>query len=200
MVLEEISPDRKTDMNRNRILLVEDEQDIAELVVLHLADLCDEVVVASDGHEGMHLATTMNWALIILDLGLPGPDGLEICRAVRRLRAYQPIMMLTAKGSELDRVLGLETGADDYLPKPFSVLELAARVRAIMRRVKHLRHDDPADAEAANLISVGSLTIDPRPAGGPQGWRAHRSDGPRIRSAGALRAAPGSGLQPRGPA
>ena len=148
-------------MNRNRILLVEDERDVSELVASHVADLCDEVVVARDGHQGMHLATTMNWTLIILDLCLPGPDGLAICRAVRRARTYQPIMMLTSKASERDRVLGLESGADDYLSKPFSVLELAARVRAIIRRVKSLRESTAADDFAASLITAGALTIDP---------------------------------------
>ncbi len=102
-------------MSKRRILLVEDEEDIADLVALHLSDLCDEVVVARDGHEGMRLATAEEWALIILDLRLPGPDGLEICRAIRRDRSYQPILMLTSKSAELDRVFGLERGADDYL-------------------------------------------------------------------------------------
>jgi len=148
-------------MTARRILLVEDEQDIADLVVLHLSDLCDEIVVASDGHEGMRQATTRNWSLIILDLRLPGPDGLEICRAVRRERAYQPILMLTSKSAELDRVLGLETGADDYLTKPFSVLELAARVRAILRRVDNLQPRAVADVEPGQPIEAGPVTIDP---------------------------------------
>ena len=148
-------------MHSRRILLVEDEQDIADLVVLHLDDLCDEIVVANDGHEGLRQALMQDWSLIILDLRLPGPDGLEICRAVRRERSYQPIMMLTSKSAELDRVLGLETGADDYLTKPFSVLELAARVRAILRRVENLR--DPAAKIAADhdAIQVGAINIDP---------------------------------------
>ncbi len=143
-----------------RILLVEDERDIAELVALHLADVCDEVVIANDGHEGMRLAMTMDWALVVLDLRLPGPDGLAICRAVRRERAYQPILMLTSKSSELDRVLGLESGADDYLTKPFSVLELTARVRAILRRVEQLQKSAPADDEPAT-VAAGAVTIDP---------------------------------------
>ena len=91
-------------MAKRRILLVEDEQDIADLVVLHLGDLCDQIVVARDGHDGLRQATTQDWSLIILDLRLPGPDGLEICRAVRRDRSYQPILMLTSKSSELDRL------------------------------------------------------------------------------------------------
>ncbi len=147
-------------MSRRRILVVEDEQDIADLVALHLSDLCDEVVVANDGHEGLRLATSQDWAVICLDLRLPGPDGLEICRAVRRERAYQPILMLTSKSAELDRVLGLETGADDYLTKPFSVLELVARVRAILRRVENLQAA-PHTESANEAIIAGDVTIDP---------------------------------------
>jgi DNA-binding response OmpR family regulator len=148
-------------MHSRRILLVEDEQDIADLIVLHLGDLCDEVVVARDGHEGMRQATMQDWSLIILDLRLPGPDGLEICRAVRRERSYQPILMLTSKSAELDRVLGLETGADDYLTKPFSVLELAARVRAILRRVENLKKAVAPDESQGNSIQAGAIRIDP---------------------------------------
>jgi len=146
---------------KRRILLVEDEQDIAELVALHLDDLCDEVVIASDGYEGMRLAKFQDWSLIILDLRLPGPDGLEICRAVRRERAYQPILMLTSKSAELDRVLGLETGADDYLTKPFSVLELVARVRAILRRVENMQRAPQAEQQTSTTIDTGKMTIDP---------------------------------------
>lgn len=148
-------------MSNRRILLVEDEQDIADLVALHLSDVCDEIVVANDGYEGMRLATTDNWALIILDLRLPGPDGLEICRAVRRERPYQPILMLTSKSSELDRVLGLETGADDYLTKPFSVLELVARVRAIFRRIENMQHGQPQASAMNPAVKVGKLSVDP---------------------------------------
>ena len=97
-------------MAKRRILIVEDEHDIAELVALHLGDLCDETVIASDGHEGLRLATSEQWAVIILDLRLPGPDGLEICRTVRRDHPYQPILMLTSKSSELD-VMGGDSGA-----------------------------------------------------------------------------------------
>ena len=116
-------------------------------------------MVARDGYEGMRLATTQNWALTILDLRLPGPDGLEICRAIRRERPYQPILMLTSKSAELDRVLGLETGADDYLTKPFSILELVARVRAIFRRMESMAPQ--AEADSRNKIRVGNLTINP---------------------------------------
>lgn len=148
-------------MGSRRILLVEDEEDIADLVALHLRDVCDDLVVASDGFEGLRLATSDNWALIILDLRLPGPDGLEICRAVRRDRTYQPILMLTSKSSELDRVLGLETGADDYLTKPFSVLELVARVRAIFRRVESMQRSQPAESSELQAVTIGDLCIYP---------------------------------------
>ncbi len=148
-------------MKQRRILLVEDEQDIAELVSLHLRDLCDEFVVASDGFEGLRLATSETWSLAILDLCLPGPDGLEICRAIRREGSYQPILMLTSKSAELDRVLGLETGADDYLTKPFSVLELVARVRAIFRRIESLQQSPQPAPDRARSVSAGDLTIDP---------------------------------------
>ena len=147
-------------MNTRRILLVEDEHDIAELVTLHLKDLCDDITVAADGHEGMRLAMSESWSLIILDLRLPGPDGLEICRSVRRDRPYQPILMLTSKSSELDRVLGLETGADDYLTKPFSVLELVARVRAIFRRVENLQRGAAAQPSPHSAIKAGPMNID----------------------------------------
>jgi DNA-binding response OmpR family regulator len=148
-------------MKKRRILLVEDEQDIAELVSLHLGDVCDEFVVAADGYEGLRLATSQTWSLVILDLCLPGPDGLEICRAIRREGVYQPILMLTSKSAELDRVLGLETGADDYLAKPFSVLELVARVRAIFRRVENLQQAPQPSAELSRRLRAGNLTIDP---------------------------------------
>ena len=147
-------------MTDRRILIVEDEQDIAELVALHLGELCDEVVIAGDGYEGMRQATSEKWSLIILDLRLPGPDGLEICRAIRRNRAYQPILMLTSKSSELDRVLGLETGADDYLTKPFSVLELVARVRAMFRRIENLPGTSAAPDHRDSVVSRGDLHID----------------------------------------
>lgn len=140
-----------------RILIVEDEQDIAELVGLHLSALCDQTIIARDGHEGLKLAMSEQWAMIILDLRLPGPDGLAICRAVRRERPYQPILMLTSKSSELDRVLGLETGADDYLTKPFSVLELVARVRALFRRIENTQQT--LASVNGGMTNIGPLSI-----------------------------------------
>jgi DNA-binding response OmpR family regulator len=143
-------------MNR-RILVIEDERDIADLLKLHLSDVCGEVVLAFDGTSGLEQALGGHWDLIILDLRLPGVDGLQICRRVREGPAYTPILMLTSKSSELDRVLGLELGADDYLTKPFSILELLARVKAIFRRVESLAG---AGDNGNGLIDYGGLFID----------------------------------------
>jgi DNA-binding response OmpR family regulator len=117
-----------------QILVIEDERDIAELIALHLSDLPAEVTMAHDGPRGLELALAQSWDAIVLDLRLPGLGGLDLCREVRAQTSHVPILMLTARSSELDRVLGLELGADDYLSKPFSVLELQARMKALLRR------------------------------------------------------------------
>src|SRR5271156_1352460 len=119
-----------------KVLVVEDQHEIAELVKLHLGDIDCRTKLAFDGLSGLADAEANKYDLIILDLMLPGESGLEICRRLRARVDYTPILMLTSRSSELDRVLGLEMGADDYLTKPFSVLELQARVKAIFRRVK----------------------------------------------------------------
>jgi DNA-binding response OmpR family regulator len=121
-------------MPHHRILVIEDDKDIARLVELHLKDAGYEVDLANDGYAGLKLALSNKFDLIILDLLLPGMDGIEICRRVRSAPAYTLILMLTSRSSELDRVLGLEIGADDYLTKPFSIRELLARVKALFRR------------------------------------------------------------------
>ncbi len=145
------------DTTARRVLVVEDEADIAHLLALHLRDANCEVTLAPDGHEGLRLALDRPWDLVILDLRLPGPDGLSICRTLRREAAYVPVLMLTSKSSELDRVLGLELGADDYVTKPFSVSELVARVKAIFRRVDSLAR---RGAVARRELKVGPLQID----------------------------------------
>lgn len=145
-------------MKRRKILVVEDESDIAELIRLHLSDLDFDVTLAADGYSGLRLAIMQAWDLIILDLRLPGPDGLEICRKVRGNSDYVPILMLTSKSSELDRVLGLEMGADDYVTKPFSVMELMARVKAIFRRSETLQSISTDDDAA---LSIGNILIEP---------------------------------------
>ena len=115
-----------------QILVVEDEKDIAQLLQLHLSECCEQVVCAPDGQEGLRLALERQWDLIILDLRLPGISGLDICRHLRSTQSYVPILMLTAKSTELDRVLGLEIGADDYVTKPFSVQELVAMFEVVI--------------------------------------------------------------------
>jgi DNA-binding response OmpR family regulator len=139
-----------------QVLVIEDDEDIAKLVKLQLAEISCNVRIATDGVVGLAEAEFKAYDLIILDLMLPGVDGLEICRRVRAKDRYTPILMLTAKSSELDRVLGLEMGADDYLTKPFSVMELSARVKAIFRRVENLSQD----RRPAPVIEAGDLAID----------------------------------------
>jgi DNA-binding response OmpR family regulator len=143
---------------RKKILVVEDERDIADLIRLHLEDLNYVVSVARDGNTGLRKGSAGSWNLIILDLRLPGVDGLEICRRLRVRSEYVPILMLTSKSSELDRVVGLEIGADDYVTKPFSVLELMARVKAILRRSDLCER---TQVQAMDSVQVGNLVIDP---------------------------------------
>jgi DNA-binding response OmpR family regulator len=121
------------------ILLIEDDPEIAGLVEIHLRDQGYRVERAGEGDTGLRLALEGRHDLIILDLMLPGTPGLEICRRLREKESAVPILMLTAKSEEIDKVLGLELGADDYLSKPFSIRELIARVKAILRRTQSLR-------------------------------------------------------------
>jgi len=132
-----------------RVLVIEDEPDMAHLLCLHLAELPAQVQASADGIAGLKAAQQRGpWDLIVLDLRLPGLGGLDVCRALRQAGDRVPILMLTARGAELDRVLGLELGADDYLTKPFSVLELGARVRALWRRVDGRAGAAPDDEPA----------------------------------------------------
>jgi DNA-binding response OmpR family regulator len=141
------------------ILVVEDNQELARLLEIHLHDLSYEVELAFDGHSGLAKAQTKKYDLIILDIMLPGLDGLEICRRVRGKDVYTPILILTSKASELDRVLGLEMGADDYVTKPFSIRELLARVKAIFRRVDELKSERQESKQA--IVKVKNLVVDP---------------------------------------
>lgn len=141
-----------------RILVVEDNKDLANLLDLHLRDLSYEVDLAFDGDTGLEKLYAKNYDLIILDIMLPGIDGLEICRRIRSKPTYTPILMLTSKSTELDRVLGLEMGADDYVTKPFSIRELMARVKAIFRRIDELKMENK-DGEQT-VLHRGDLVID----------------------------------------
>ncbi len=140
-----------------RLLVIEDEQDIAALLQLHLSDLPAEVTVARDGPAGLALAVAGRFDAIVLDLRLPGLSGLDVCRALRAGGHNAPILMLTARAAELDRVLGLELGADDYVTKPFSVLELQARVRALLRRAAQGKAAPP---DAEQRLACADLRID----------------------------------------
>jgi len=146
-------------MSRN-VLIVEDEQELAKILKRHLEDLSCTVQLAFTGEVGLRLAESKPFDLMLLDIMLPGMDGLEVCRRLRARRVYTPVLMLTARASEVDKVLGLEMGADDYLTKPFSVAELAARVKAIFRRVDALS-EQARDAQQP-LRFGEALSIDPR--------------------------------------
>jgi DNA-binding response OmpR family regulator len=140
-----------------KVLIIEDNLDIARLLSLHLKDIDCEPVVAPDGISGLKKAKSGRFDLIILDLMLPGLEGLELCRQLRNEPRYTAILMLTARSSELDRVLGLEVGADDYLTKPFSIRELLARVRAIFRRMEAFEKNEQA---RPRCIRAGDMAID----------------------------------------
>jgi phosphate regulon transcriptional regulator PhoB len=139
----------------SRVLIVEDEPDIRELVVHHLKREGYQVSAAAGGEEALRQVRAAPPDLVLLDLMMPAMDGLEVCRRLRQdpATAALPIVMLTAKGDEVDRVLGLEIGADDYIVKPFSPKELVARVKAVLRRSR------PAPGTVP--ITLGTLTIDP---------------------------------------
>jgi len=147
------------------ILVVEDEMKIARLVRDYLEDAGFEVIVAGDGTAALASARGSKPDLVVLDLGLPGRDGLDVTREIRR-RSTVPIVMLTARGSEADRVAGLELGADDYVVKPFSPRELVARIRAVLRRTEAVRTGGPEVLRAAGVevdLPRMRVAIDGRP-------------------------------------
>lgn len=141
----------------DKVLIIEDDADLVSLLTIHLQDLQCEVEKANSGSQGFLKAKTSNFDLIILDIMLPDMGGLEICSRLRALDIHTPIFMLTAKSEEFDKVLGLESGADDYLTKPFSIREFIARVKAIFRRVK-MQNEEPNNTA---LLQFEELLIDP---------------------------------------
>ncbi|MBX9704856.1 MAG: response regulator transcription factor [Gammaproteobacteria bacterium] len=144
-------------IQKRRFLVVEDELDIANLIQLHLQDFHAEIVHIDRGDLALQKALNECWDLMILDLRLPGLDGLDVCRELRSREIEFPIMILTARSTELDRVLGLELGADDYFTKPFSSLELVARVKALLRRSERKFKQTPVNS---NQLNIKHLTID----------------------------------------
>lgn len=147
-------------MEKNKpILIIEDDPNIIDLVEIHLKDLGYELDQSRDGQKGLQKALDNSYSLIILDLMLPGMDGLEICKRVRSGNEYTPILMLTAKSEELDKVLGLELGADEYITKPFSIRELIARVKAIFRRME-VNQEKIVERTNQKVVEYADLTID----------------------------------------
>ncbi|MBD9535282.1 response regulator transcription factor [Stenotrophomonas sp. STM01] len=141
-----------------RVLIVEDDAHIANLLRMHLRDEGYDVTHAATGDEGLRLLEDQQWSALVLDLMLPGVDGLEICRRARAMTRYTPIIITSARASEVHRILGLELGADDYLAKPFSMLELVARVKALLRRVEAMAQNARVDA---GEIETAGVRIDP---------------------------------------
>ena len=150
-------------MSTRNILIIEDNPEIAGLLSLHLNDMGCRVLSEQDGLRGLSRAQSDKPDLIVLDLMLPGLDGIEICRRLRMGDDYTPIIMLTARSAEADRVAGLDTGADDYLTKPFSIPEFLARVKTIFRRQERLARqadDTPVPIHAgALLIDIEKRTV-----------------------------------------
>jgi two-component system OmpR family response regulator len=156
------SDERGSDASGARVLVVEDEPHIRDLIALHLSLEGLKPVAVGDGDEGLRLARAEPFDLVVLDLMLPGLDGVTVCRAIRRdtTNGDVPILMLTARREESDKVLGLESGADDYLTKPFGVREFVARVRALLRRPRSSRLV-AGIGDDARPIAVKGLTVDP---------------------------------------
>lgn len=142
-----------------KVLVVEDDPNIVELLSIHLQDLNCILDKSYHGEEGCKKALQHGYDLIILDVMLPGMDGIEICRKVRAQNVQTPILMLTAKSEEIDKVLGLEMGADDYLTKPFSIREFIARVKAIFRRMEMIGQSE-LKQKSKSLLNYGALSID----------------------------------------
>lgn len=145
-------------MDYKKILIVEDDPEIAELLEINLSDAGYRVEKARDGIEGLNKALTNEYDLIILDLMLPKLDGYDVCKRIREEKRTTPILMLTSKSEEFDKVLGLELGADDYITKPFSIRELIARVKALIRRVDAVKQEASNESQESE-IKIGELVI-----------------------------------------
>jgi DNA-binding response OmpR family regulator len=144
-----------------RLLVIEDELDVASLLRMHLCELPAYVRLAADGEQGLALAMSEAWDLVVLDLRLPRLGGLDVCREIRSSGRRVPILILTAQANELDRVHGLELGADDYVSKPFSILELQARIKALLRRAAFGQAVSATSGGAApRNLQFGALRLD----------------------------------------
>lgn len=143
--------------SENSVLVVEDNKDLLNLLKINLSDQGYEVITAEDGEMALNQFTSRNPSMIILDVMLPKLDGLEVCKRIRKENRMVPILMLTAKSEEVDKVLGLELGADDYMTKPFSIRELLARVKAIIRRL-HVQEEE--GKEGGKVMEFDDLVMD----------------------------------------
>ena len=141
----------------NKVLIIEDDNSIIDLLTINLIDIHCEVESTTFGKKGVELAVSNHYDLIILDIRLPDLNGVEVCKAIRSKLINTPIMMLTAESEEIDKIIGLETGADDYITKPFSVRELLTRIKVIFRRAEINRSDSQ---RTVSLISAGSIQIE----------------------------------------
>ena len=148
------------DDSKKKILIVDDEPSIQDLLVFNLEKEGYKTITASDGEEGVAVALSQNPDLILLDVMLPKADGLTVCKRIRQTLSKTPIIMLSAKGEEIDKILGLEIGADDYMTKPFSIRELIARVKANLRKVEQNEQDLASSMLRENKIIVGDLKLD----------------------------------------
>jgi len=147
-------------MSKKKILIIEDHMDLANILSLHLSDLDFQVTHAADGLKGLTYIEQESFDLVILDLMLPGMNGLDICQHIRKQNNYTPVLMLTSKSSEVDRVVGLEIGADDYVTKPFSIKEVIARIKALFRRVEAFSLSPNNNSEESNNVTFGNLEVD----------------------------------------
>lgn len=147
---------------RNKILIVEDEQALRETLAYNLTSEGYDAITCADGLQALEMARQEKPSLILLDIMLPGMDGFEVCRKLRG-EMNTPILMLTARDDEIDRIVGLEVGADDYMGKPFSMRELIARVKAMLRRVRLLQEEIPptiTETENTEVLHFNDLVID----------------------------------------
>ncbi len=145
-------------MDDKKVIIIEDDPEICDLLKIHLSDMGCEAESYHDGYTGYERAKSNDFDLVILDIRLPSMDGIDICQKLRANEVNTPIIMLTARSEEIDRVLGLEVGADDYMTKPFSVREFIARVKAIFRRSSIIKEE--IKRENVQQINYGDLSID----------------------------------------
>ena len=140
-----------------KALIIEDDKDIANLLTIHLNDLQFNVDVSYDGKDGLLKALNNQYKIILLDIRLPGLDGMEVCKKLRQEKVSTPVIMVTSKSEEIDKIIGLEIGADDYITKPFSIRELIARVKAVLRRT--VVGQEPKQGEEEQTIETDGLSI-----------------------------------------